>query len=354
MDTIQSIGYPIYFSDSLTQLVNFIKQGKYSRFFILTDENTSTHCLPLLKEKLGDNEDDYDLIEINAGEESKDIDFCIGVWKMLIDFGADRKSLMVNLGGGVISDLGGFAASTFKRGIDFVHVPTTLLSQVDASVGGKTGIDIDSIKNIIGTFTQPKAVFIEYDFLKTLPERQILSGLAEMLKHGLICDVAYWDQLKVSDLKKPAAELIYRSIEIKNKVVIEDPKEMGIRKSLNFGHTVGHAVETYSLLNDGIKALSHGEAIAIGMICEAYLSHKKIGLSADSLTEIVNVINKLYPRYDIPESIFDELYTYMQKDKKNEVGKINCTFLQEIGQYSIDNICTKDELYESLRYYTSL
>jgi 3-dehydroquinate synthase len=354
MDTIQSIGYPIYFSDSLTQLVNFIKQGKYSRFFILTDENTSAHCLPLLKEKLGDNEDDYDLIEINAGEESKDIDFCIGVWKMLIDFGADRKSLMVNLGGGVVSDLGGFAASTFKRGIDFVHVPTTLLSQVDASVGGKTGIDIDSIKNIIGTFTQPKAVFIEYDFLKTLPERQILSGLAEMLKHGLICDAAYWDQLKVSDLKKPAAELIYRSIEIKNKVVIEDPKEMGIRKSLNFGHTFGHAVETYSLLNDGNKALSHGEAIAIGMICEAYLSHKKIGLSADSLTEIVNVINKLYPKYNILESTFDELYTYMQKDKKNEDGKINCTFLQKIGQYSIDNICTKDELYESLRYYTSL
>ena len=354
MDTIQSIGYPIYFSDSLTQLANFIKQGNYSRFFILTDENTSAHCLPLLKEKLGDNEDDYDLIEINAGEESKDIDFCIGVWKMLIDFGADRKSLLVNLGGGVVSDLGGFAASTFKRGIDFVHVPTTLLSQVDASVGGKTGIDIDSIKNIIGTFTQPKAVFIEYDFLKTLPERQILSGLAEMLKHGLICDVAYWDQLKVSDLKKPAAELIYRSIEIKNKVVIEDPKEMGIRKSLNFGHTVGHAVETYSLLNDGNKALSHGEAIAIGMICEAYLSHKKIGLSADSLTEIVNVINKLYPKYNILESTFDELYTYMQKDKKNEDGKINCTFLKEIGQYSIDNICTKDELYESLRYYTSL
>ena len=354
MDTIQSIGYPIYFSDSLTQLANFIKQGNYSRFFILTDENTSAHCLPLLKEKLGDNEDDYHLIEISAGEESKDIDFCIGVWKMLIDFGADRKSLMVNLGGGVISDLGGFASSTFKRGIDFVHVPTTLLSQVDASVGGKTGIDIDSIKNIIGTFTQPKAVFIEYDFLKTLPERQILSGLAEMLKHGLICDAAYWNQLKVSDLKKPAAELIYRSIEIKNKVVIEDPKEMGIRKSLNFGHTVGHAVETYSLLNDANKALSHGEAIAIGMISEAYLSHKKIGLSDDSLTEIVNVINKLYPRYNIPESIFDELYTYMQKDKKNEDGKINCTFLQEIGQYSIDNICTKDELYESLRYYTSL
>ena len=258
MNTIQSIDYPIYFNDSLTELVNFVRNGNYSRFFILEDEHTAEHCLPLVKEKLGDITD-YDLIEINAGEESKDIDFCIGVWKLLMDFGADRKSLMINLGGGVISDLGGFAASTFKRGIDFVHVPTTLLSQVDASVGGKTGIDIDSIKNIIGTFTQPKAVFIEYNFLNSLPERQILSGLAEMLKHGLICDAAYWNQLKNSDLQKPAAELIYRSVEIKNEVVIEDPKETGIRKSLNFGHTVGHAVETYSLINDGENHLSHGE-----------------------------------------------------------------------------------------------
>jgi len=353
MNTIQSIGYPIYFSDSLGQLANFIKKSNYSRFFVLTDENTGEHCLPLLKEKLG-SEEGYDLIEINAGEESKDIDFCIGVWKMLIDFGADRKALMVNLGGGVVTDLGGFVASTYKRGIDFVHVPTTLLSQVDASVGGKTGIDIDGIKNIIGTFSQPKAVFIEYNFLKTLPERQILSGLAEMLKHGLICDAAYWDKLKTSDLKMPAAELIYRSVEIKNDVVIEDPKEQGIRKSLNFGHTVGHAVETYSLLHDGNKALSHGEAIAIGMICETYLSREKSGMSTHALDEVVNVINKLYPRYDIPETIFDELFTYMQKDKKNEDGKINCTLLKQIGQYCIDNICTRDELYESLRYYTAL
>ncbi|WP_461451617.1 3-dehydroquinate synthase [Mucilaginibacter sp.] len=353
MDTIKSIGYPIYFSDSLGQLANFIKQSKYSRFFILTDENTGKHCLPLLNEKLAGMEN-FDLIEINAGEESKDIDFCIGVWKMLIDFGADRQSLMINLGGGVVSDLGGFAASTFKRGIDFVHVPTTLLSQVDASVGGKTGIDIDSIKNIIGTFTQPKAVFIEYDFLKTLPARQILSGLAEMLKHGLICDSGYWSLLKASDLKKPAPELVYYSVEIKNKVVIEDPKEMGIRKSLNFGHTVGHAVETYSLLNDGGKALSHGEAVAIGMICESFLSHKKAGLSADELEEIVNVISGLYPKYSISEDIFAELYTYMQKDKKNQNGKINCTLLTQIGQYSIDHVCTEDELYESLKYYTKI
>ncbi|SDS51798.1 3-dehydroquinate synthase [Mucilaginibacter mallensis] len=353
LDTINSIDYPIYFDNSIDQLVNFIKTGNYSRFFILTDENTAQHCLPLVKEKLGDI-DNYDIIEINAGEESKDIDFCIGIWKMLIDFGADRKSLMVNLGGGVISDLGGFAASTFKRGIDFVHVPTTLLSQVDASVGGKTGIDIDSIKNIIGTFTQPKAVFIAYDFLKTLPERQVLSGLAEMLKHGLIVDADYWNQLKNSDLTFPAVELIYHSIEIKNRVVIEDPKENGIRKSLNFGHTVGHAVETYSILKDDGTALSHGEAIAIGMICEAWLSHKKIGLSKAELNEIVDVITSLYPKYLLEESANAELYALMQKDKKNQNGKINCTLLTQIGQYSIDNICTEAELSESLAFYATL
>jgi 3-dehydroquinate synthase len=260
---------------------------------------------------------------------------------------------MINLGGGVISDMGGFAASTFKRGIDFVHVPTTLLSQVDASVGGKTGIDIDSIKNIIGTFTQPKAVFIAYEFLQTLPERQILSGLAEMLKHGLIMDVDYWDALKNSDLTNPSAELIYWSIRIKNKIVIEDPTEQGIRKALNFGHTVGHAVETNSLINDE-NPLTHGEAIAIGMICEAYLSHKKTGLSSAELAEIVEVIGDLYPKYTLEELSYDALLAIMMKDKKNQNGKINCTLLSQIGQCNLDNICTDDELCDSLSYYASL
>ena len=284
MDTIQSNNYPIYFNNSINELVGFIKKGNYSRFFILTDDNTAKFCLPVIKKKV-DGMDNFDIIEINAGEESKDIDFCIGVWKMLIDFGADRRSLLINLGGGVVTDLGGFVASTFKRGIDFVHVPTTLLSQVDASVGGKTGIDIDSIKNIIGTFTQPKAVFMIADFLKTLPARQILSGLAEMLKHGLIADAGYWNELKTSDLTIPTAELVHRSVAIKNVIVLEDPNENGIRKALNFGHTIGHAVETYSLLNDK-DHLSHGEAIAIGMICEAWLSNKKLGLTDEELAEI--------------------------------------------------------------------
>jgi 3-dehydroquinate synthase len=352
MNTLQSINYPIHFNNTLSELVKFIEQGNYSRFFVLTDENTAKHCLPVIRKYI-DKLDNFDIIEINAGEESKNIDFCVGVWKMLIDYSADRQSLLINLGGGVISDLGGFAASTYKRGIDFVHVPTTLLSQVDASVGGKTGIDLDNIKNIIGTFTQPKAVFIEHEFLQTLPARQILSGLAEMLKHGLIADARYWNLLKNSDLKDPSAELVYDSVEIKNKVVIEDPHEKGIRKSLNYGHTIGHAIETYSLMNDE-NPLTHGEAIAAGMICEAKLSNMKAGLSDWELAEITVVIGGLYPKYNFDESCFDTLYSIMLKDKKNQGGKINCSLLTNIGQCRIDNVCTQDELYESLRYYSAL
>lgn len=352
MNTLRSIDYDIFFENSLDELVNFIRQGNYTRFFILTDENSTQHCLPILTEKLK-GFDNYDLIEISAGEESKTIEFCEGVWRMLIDFSADRQSLMINLGGGVVTDLGGFCASTFKRGIDFVQVPTTLLSQVDASVGGKTGVDLNGIKNIIGTFTQPKAVFIDQVFTKTLPARQVLSGMAEMLKHGLIVDAGFWNTLKSSDMAHPSAEAIYRSIEIKNEVVIEDPHEKGRRKALNFGHTIGHAVETWSLNNDE-DPLTHGEAIAIGMICESWLSHKKSGLSLAELEEITDTLNTHYPRYTIEASCHGTLYSLMQKDKKNKGGLINCTLLSRIGECTLDNICTEDELCESLNYYANL
>lgn len=352
MNTLRSIDYDIFFENSLDELANFIRQGNYTRFFILTDENSGEHCLPRLTEKL-EGLDNYDIIEILAGEENKTIPFCEGVWRMLIDFGADRQSLMINLGGGVVTDLGGFAASTFKRGIDFVQVPTTLLSQVDASVGGKTGVDLDGIKNIVGTFTQPKAVFIDPEFIRTLPARQVRSGLAEMLKHGLIADAEFWNQLKSSDLNNPSGEAIYRSIEIKNEVVIEDPFEKGRRKALNFGHTIGHAVETWSLNNDK-DPLTHGEAIAIGMICESWLSHKKSGLSLAELEEITDVLNTHYPRYTIEASCHNTLYSLMQKDKKNKGGLINCTLLSRIGACTLDNICTEEELCDSLNYYANL
>lgn len=352
METINSIGYPVYFNNSLTELTKFIEVGSYSKFFILTDEHTAQYCLPILEKYLAEDAE-YDLIEINSGEESKTIDFCVGIWKMLIDFGADRNSLLINLGGGVISDMGGFAASTYKRGIDFVHVPTTLLSQVDASVGGKTGIDIDSIKNIVGTFAQPKAVFMEHAFIKTLPARQILSGTAEMLKHGLIADVDYWNELKISDLTAPTAALVHQSVSIKNNIVINDPREKGIRKALNFGHTIGHAVETWALENDE-NPLTHGEAIAIGMICESWLSWKKTGLSQAALDEIVQVFTNLYPHYEIAADCHSELYSLMQKDKKNHGSKINCSLIKAIGVSAIDNICTEEELCSSLQFYSSL
>jgi len=353
MDTINSIDYPVYFTDTLAELVNFIEKGNYSRCFVLTDEYTSVHCLPLLQMYLS-AADNYDLIEVSAGEESKTIEFCEGIWNTLIDFGADRHALMINLGGGVIGDMGGFAASVYKRGIDFVQVPTTLLSQVDASVGGKTGIDFNNLKNILGTFTSPKAVFIEPAFLETLPPRQILSGYAEMLKHGLIQDAAYWNLLKVQNVGvAPSAELVYQSVAIKNKVVVADPFEKGFRKCLNFGHTVGHAVETYSLQNDKVH-LTHGEAIAIGMICEAWLSHKKAGLSAEELDEISTILTGLYPKYDMDDSCYSLLHNLMKTDKKNQNGLINCTLLNKIGQCSIDHICTEEELCESLSYYKEL
>jgi 3-dehydroquinate synthase len=224
---------------------------------------------------------------------------------------------------------------------------------VDASVGGKTGIDLENIKNIIGTFTQPKAVFIEHEFLQSLPPRQILSGLAEMLKHGLIADAAYWNKLKSSNLKKPSAELVYHSVEIKNNVVIADPTEKGIRKSLNYGHTVGHAIETWSLVTDE-NPLTHGEAIAIGMICEAKLSNIKINLSESELQEITEVVMGLYPKYNFTKDSYETLYSIMLKDKKNKKGRINASLLNRIGQCRIDNICTEAELYASLDYYSSL
>jgi 3-dehydroquinate synthase len=348
METIQSISYPIVFNDDFAALNRFIKQGNYSKVFFLVDEQTEKHCLPLLISQLQISE--YDLIEITSGEINKTIDFCIGIWRMLIDFGADRNSLLINVGGGVITDIGGFAASTFKRGIDFVQIPTTLLAQVDASVGGKTGIDMDHLKNIIGTFTQPKAVFIDTFFLRTLPQRQIISGFAEMLKHGLIADRSYFNLLKEASLETIDPELIYHSITIKNDVVKQDPEEKGLRKILNFGHTVGHAIESYSLQHDATP-LSHGEAIAVGMVCEAFLSVEKTELTAAELVEIMETLGQFYEKYTIKEASVPDLIELMKSDKKNDGGKINCSLLTQIGHCTIDSFCNVDELSRSLFAY---
>src|SRR5690606_5963691 len=258
-------------------------------------------------------------------------------------FGADRKALMINLGGGVVTDMGGFAASTYKRGIDFIQIPTTLLSQVDASVGGKTGIDLDNVKNIIGTFTQPQAVFISGAFLSTLDERQMRSGFAEVIKHGLIYDKNLFAQTTTVNLETDNLdEIVFRSVEIKNDVITQDPKEQGLRKILNFGHTIGHAVEGYSLLNDK-EPLLHGEAIALGMICEAYLAHRLNGLSIEDLAAVIQACDSRLDRYTISEDIYPELIALMQNDKKNEGRKLGFALLSEIGRCDY-NIYVEEEL----------
>ncbi len=348
MIPIHSISYPIYFQDSLQELRKFITESQYTKVFILVDSNTEIHCLPAVQKVLENV--DYDLIEVTPGEENKNIDFCIGIWRMLLDFGAERNSVLINLGGGVITDMGGFAASTFKRGIDFVQVPTTLLSQVDASVGGKTGIDMDNVKNIIGTFTQPKAVFIHTEFLKTLDEREICSGFAEVIKHGLIYDRSLFDTVKKASPSGLTEEIIYRSVEIKNEVVKEDPFEKGLRKILNFGHTIGHAVESYSLSHDKTPLL-HGEAIAIGFICEAYLSFKKNHLSESDLNETVGAIKSVYPGYNLKKESYPALLEIMKNDKKNNAGQISFSLLSEIGKCRFDKFCTEEEIFESLDFY---
>jgi 3-dehydroquinate synthase len=349
MKPIESNGYSVYFDNDLAGLQSFLDQKKYSKVFFLTDRNTLEHCLPLVQSWLP-RLPQFDIIEVDPGEENKNIDFCIGIWNMLMDFNADRNSVLINLGGGVVTDMGGFAAATYKRGIDFIQIPTTLLSQVDASIGGKTGIDLGSVKNIIGTFTQPKAVFISAAFLKTLDQRQLVSGFAEVVKHGLIYDAAYFDQIKAIRPENISTELIHRSVEIKNEVVTTDPFEKGLRKILNFGHTIGHAVESYSITHDK-DPLLHGEAIAVGMICEGYLSMKVNKLSSEELESFTAYIRSVFPDHKFDRSIYPEVIGIMKNDKKNSQDQIGFALLNKTGSCDYNIYIPENIIVESLDYY---
>ncbi len=354
--------YNIYIgNDSFAELNKFLSGKKYSSIFVLVDENTKKHCL----KKISIENYKLSIIQIKNGEKNKNIRTCEKIWKELSKHNADRKSLLINIGGGVITDIGGFCASTYKRGIDFINIPTTLLSQVDASVGGKTGIDFLGYKNQIGTFAFPKAVFINPDFLKTLNKRELISGFAEVIKHGLIADKNYWKNLTppLKDGVRPLAdnpiskgegeiseEIIEKSIEIKNKIVSADPYENGLRKTLNFGHTIGHAIESASLKTK--KTLLHGEAIAIGMICEAYLSRKIIGLSSEELSEITSFIISVFHPKKITTSE-KTLIGLMKQDKKNQNAEINFTLLSSIGKAEINNSCSEELIEESFGFFNS-
>ena len=331
MQSIKANDYSIYFNQEAYEMLNsWISNYNYSKLFILVDETTNEFCLPKLLPLL-EVDIPIEIIEIEAGEEMKNISTCVEIWSILADLGADRKSAILNLGGGVITDLGGFVASTFKRGIDFINIPTTLLGMVDAAIGGKNGVDLGTLKNQIGVINAPKLVVIDTDYLETLPQNQMKSGLAEMLKHGLIYDKKYWNQFK--DLKElnfdDLDQLIYRSIEIKNEIVCQDPTENGIRKALNFGHTLGHAIESHFLETE--KPLLHGEAIAIGMILESYISKEKKLITEEGYIEIKSTLLAIFEKQFFTQNDIDSIVNLLIHDKKNEYGKVQFALIENIG-----------------------
>jgi 3-dehydroquinate synthase len=325
----------------------------YSKIVIIVDSNTIKYCYPRIKQipllKVAE------VIEIKSGEQSKSIDNVIGIWKNFSDFKLDRNSLVINLGGGMICDLGGFAASTYKRGIDFINIPTTLLSMVDAAIGGKTGINFLGFKNQIGVFKNPNFILIDIKFLKTLPYREFLSGYAEVIKHSLIIDPILWELLKNNNPKDNNIdyEIIKRAVLVKHNIVITDPKEKNIRKILNFGHTIGHAFESYSLNNDA-HPLTHGEAVAMGIICELYLSVVFNGFQKILADDITKFILSLYPYYELKTEAIPKLLDIILQDKKNKNGNFNFTLLSDIGKSVIDNNVSVMLIEECLIYYINL
>lgn len=353
MQSIVAQNYSIYFNEKgFDELNQFLIENKYSSIFIITDTNSNEHCLPIFIGNLTTNLT-IEIIEFENGESNKNIETCIKIWESLTDLEADRKSIILNLGGGVVTDLGGFVASTFKRGIDFIHIPTTLLAMVDAAIGGKNGIDLGNLKNQIGVINFPKMVLINSNYLSTLPQNEMRSGLAEILKHGLIYDKKYWkqfqnlSQLDISDFDA----IIHKSIEIKNEIVTQDPKENGIRKSLNFGHTLGHAIESYFLENENKISLLHGEAIAVGMILESFISWKKNLITATDYIEIKSTIKNLFGEIVFDKNDFTPILNLLVHDKKNEYGNIQFVLLNDIGNTIINQIIENEIIEKAFEDY---
>lgn len=331
-------------------LVNAIAECEHDKIFILTDQTTHDMCLPKLQNFLCLK--GAQSIVIKAGDTNKTLDSLAEVWTALSQGGATRHSLMINLGGGMVTDLGGFAASTFKRGIDFINIPTTLLAMVDASVGGKTGINFGGLKNEIGVFSDSKFVIINTQFLDTLDHDNICSGYAEMLKHGLISDNKHWAELVGFNLAQPDLAQLQRmvgeSIKVKERIVTEDPHEHGIRKALNLGHTVGHALESFAMKHG--RPVLHGYAVAYGMVCELYLSARKTGFPTDKMHQTVRFILDHYGRLPYTCDDYPELLELMRHDKKNTSGIINFTLLGGIGDIRINQTATKEEIEEALDF----
>lgn len=340
----------IRFTDNPRQdLTAFLAERKYSKVVVLTDDNTQKHCYPLLQAALPP----HDVITIPSGEEHKTLETCTTIWQAMTDLRLDRHAVAIVLGGGVLGDMGGFCAATYKRGIDFILVPTTLLAQVDASIGGKLGIDFNHFKNHIGVFQLPALTLLYSGFLKTLPESELRSGFAEVIKHILISDADLWKVVRRRFLKDqdwPA--LIRHSVEFKAKVVTEDPREKGLRKILNTGHTIGHAFESYFI---GIgKRYLHGEAIAVGMIAEGYIAMQRGTLSESEFTEIQDYILGIYGKINIETPQIEKIASLVIQDKKNKGNSILCVLLDGIGNAQWDKEISSDEVKGALSFYQSI
>ena len=338
-----------------TDLAMAMSECEHDNIFVLTDDATRQQCWPVIESFISMR--GAHVITIAAGDINKNIDSLVYVWRELERGKATRHSLLVNLGGGMVTDLGGFAASTFKRGIDFINIPTTLLAMVDASVGGKTGINLDSFKNEVGVFNESKFVLLDTGFLRTLDGKNLRSGYGEMIKHGLISDTETWAELLNFDLGNPDLKLLLsmlaKSVKVKERIVAEDPKEKGIRKALNFGHTFGHAFESLSLMrheDKGTEPILHGYAVAYGLICELYLSVMKQQFPADKMTQTVKYIRENYGMMDITCDDYDELVSIMRHDKKNTSGIINFTLLSDIGDIHINQTATDEEIKQCLDF----
>ncbi|MEG1668951.1 3-dehydroquinate synthase [Chryseobacterium sp.] len=339
--------------ENFSHLNQFLTEKSFSKIFILVDENTHEYCLPVL---LGNLETDisFEILEIEAGEEMKNIQTANQLWEILTEMKADRKALIINLGGGVITDMGGFVASTYKRGIQFINIPTTLLSMCDASIGGKTGIDLMHYKNMVGTFSFPEKIYAYTRFLDTLPAKELKSGFAEMLKHGLIADKKHWEALiKLQHLDPTGIEpLIPQSMEIKQEVVNADFHEKNVRKTLNFGHTIGHAIESLCLQSE--NPILHGEAVALGMICESHLSYLEGLISKEDADMIIENIQRYFSFIDLSDFKDEDIFNLLLNDKKNTDAKINFSLLSGIGSCVYDHECSTENIQRSINYYKKL
>ncbi len=347
----------LIFTNEVAEAIDsIIANDKYSKVFVLTDTNTYRFVLPQLS-RTSHTIADATTITISAGDMNKNIESLSHIWEQLSDNKATRKSILINIGGGVVTDIGGFAGATFKRGIEFINVPTTLLSAVDAAVGGKTGINFNGLKNEIGAFQEASAVIISTLFFDSLPQEELLSGYAEMLKHGLISNKETYNRLLNYDITTPNPErlltLLEESVNVKKRIVEEDPTEKGIRRALNLGHTAGHAFESMSLQR--MSPIPHGYAVAWGLIVELILSHLKLGFPSTELQRIATYVHNHYGAYTITCDDYADLLEFMHHDKKNEnATEINFTLLEDVGCLHIDRTCCEDEIKNALDIYRDL